>query len=112
MNDIFLFFKQKTAYEKRISDWSSDVCSSDLLRIYDQATARSQILAKASKISPLSKARASNLYLLSRLHGPVVTTTLLLNLGALPFYNKLRHFVPGLKNASPLSYDTDRKEVG
>src|SRR3546814_7230365 len=27
---FFLFFKQKTAYEMRISDWSSDVCSSDL----------------------------------------------------------------------------------
>src|SRR3546814_17660934 len=29
---IFFFFKQKTAYVMRISDWSSDVCSSDLLR--------------------------------------------------------------------------------
>src|SRR3546814_17318590 len=29
--DIFFFFKQKTAYEMRISDWSSDVCSSDLV---------------------------------------------------------------------------------
>src|SRR3546814_4719724 len=29
---VFFFFKQKTAYEMRISDWSSDVCSSDLLR--------------------------------------------------------------------------------
>src|SRR3546814_17379572 len=28
---MFFFFKQKTAYEMRISDWSSDVCSSDLL---------------------------------------------------------------------------------
>src|SRR3546814_19193989 len=28
--DVFFFFKQKTAYEMRISDWSSDVCSSDL----------------------------------------------------------------------------------
>src|SRR3546814_10450180 len=28
----FFFFKQKTAYEMRISDWSSDVCSSDLIR--------------------------------------------------------------------------------
>src|SRR3546814_4528254 len=28
----FFFFKQKTAYEMRISDWSSDVCSSDLVR--------------------------------------------------------------------------------
>src|SRR3546814_8281231 len=27
---FFVFFKQKTAYEMRISDWSSDVCSSDL----------------------------------------------------------------------------------
>src|SRR3546814_21171131 len=27
---LFLFFRQKTAYERRISDWSSDVCSSDL----------------------------------------------------------------------------------
>src|SRR3546814_8144793 len=32
MGDVFFFFKQKTAYEMRISDWSSDVCSSDLVR--------------------------------------------------------------------------------
>src|SRR3546814_5488613 len=31
---IFFFFKQKTAYEMRISDWSSDVCSSDLILSY------------------------------------------------------------------------------
>src|SRR3546814_17084663 len=30
---IFFFFKQKTAYEMRISAWSSDVCSSDLDRV-------------------------------------------------------------------------------
>src|SRR3546814_2077904 len=39
VNDICFFFKQKTAYEMRISDWSSDVCSSDLracrLRVVD-----------------------------------------------------------------------------
>src|SRR3546814_7332513 len=29
-SQLFFFFKQKTAYEMRISDWSSDVCSSDL----------------------------------------------------------------------------------
>src|SRR3546814_9347901 len=29
---VFFLFKQKTAYEMRISDWSSDVCSSDLIR--------------------------------------------------------------------------------
>src|SRR3546814_16243541 len=32
---VFFFFKQKTAYEMRISDWSSDVCSSDLLLLAD-----------------------------------------------------------------------------
>src|SRR3546814_4972890 len=30
---FFFFFKQKTAYELRISDWSSDVCSSDLIDV-------------------------------------------------------------------------------
>src|SRR3546814_3987909 len=30
---VFFFFKQKTAYEMRISDWSSDVCSSDLEKV-------------------------------------------------------------------------------
>src|SRR3546814_9054311 len=29
---LFFFFKQKTAYDMRISDWSSDVCSSDLVK--------------------------------------------------------------------------------
>src|SRR3546814_6185914 len=33
----FFFFKQKTAYEMRISDWSSDVCSSDLLHLAGEA---------------------------------------------------------------------------
>src|SRR3546814_5209116 len=38
---MFFFFKQKTAYEMRISDWSSDVCSSDL-----------RLLAHAVSIQP------------------------------------------------------------
>src|SRR3546814_1879367 len=38
---FFFFFKQKTAYEMRISDWSSDVCSSDLA---DQA----EVIAQAA----------------------------------------------------------------
>src|SRR3546814_7710822 len=33
---MFFFFKQKTAYEMRISDWSSDVCSSDLSINWDR----------------------------------------------------------------------------
>src|SRR3546814_5028316 len=31
ISSVLFFFKQKTAYEMRISDWSSDVCSSDLV---------------------------------------------------------------------------------
>src|SRR3546814_10759283 len=36
---FFVFFKQKTAYEMRISDWSSDVCSSDLEILADSSAA-------------------------------------------------------------------------
>src|SRR3546814_1087491 len=37
---LFFFFKQKTAYEMRISDWSSDVCSSDLTINRQKASSR------------------------------------------------------------------------
>src|SRR3546814_6623040 len=39
------FFKQKTAYEMRISDWSSDVCSSDLRRLPDHLAGRYPVSA-------------------------------------------------------------------
>src|SRR3546814_10229101 len=46
----FFFFKQKTAYEMRISDWSSDVCSSDLsddeIRHHRQFAAAAQCIAR------------------------------------------------------------------
>src|SRR3546814_1436403 len=41
MSRCFFFFKQKTAYEMRISDWSSDVCSSDLPTTYSGPEASS-----------------------------------------------------------------------
>src|SRR3546814_5159167 len=43
---IFFFFKQKTAYEMRISDWSSDVCSSDLLALRYNALVKQESLAR------------------------------------------------------------------
>src|SRR3546814_7443160 len=59
---MFFFFKQKTAYEMRISDWSSDVCSSDLgclntpdwlwqpwCATYGEATARAIALAQLAE---------------------------------------------------------------
>src|SRR3546814_5068928 len=48
---LFFFFKQKTAYEMRISDWSSDVCSSDLPtahRLLKALTAEGLILQQPS----------------------------------------------------------------
>src|SRR3546814_2000786 len=44
---MFFFFKQKTAYEMRISDWSSDVCSSDLREPLRRRP------AKSSRLKPL-----------------------------------------------------------
>src|SRR3546814_4779229 len=44
---FFFFFKQKTAYEMRISDWSSDVCSSDLIFYI-----HSRLLERAAHLSP------------------------------------------------------------
>src|SRR3546814_2512558 len=49
MCSYFFFFKQKTAYEMRISDWSSDVCSSDLC-----LRRQPRILPFSCRVSPAS----------------------------------------------------------
>src|SRR3546814_6052947 len=46
----FFFFKQKTAYEMRISDWSSDVCSSDLGALAIVPSGRGNDFARVLKI--------------------------------------------------------------
>src|SRR3546814_9908398 len=68
--DFFLFFfKQKTAYDMRISDWSSDVCSSDL--VADAAQRQFELVAFAGELEhfllgePLRVARK---LLVERLH--------------------------------------------
>src|SRR3546814_6958140 len=50
---IFFFFKQKTAYEMRISDWSSDVCSSDLAKRWLRAK---EILGALDELAPEQRA--------------------------------------------------------
>src|SRR3546814_4312017 len=56
---FFFFFKQKTAYEMRISDWSSDVCSSDLSLLLNITLDQKQIrlygatYSEAPQTSPL-----------------------------------------------------------
>src|SRR3546814_10321138 len=49
--DVF-FFKQKTAYEMRISDWSSDVCSSDLLTPIVTEALSAGLLDSGSNVGP------------------------------------------------------------
>src|SRR3546814_5111843 len=64
---VFLFFKQKTAYELRISDWSSDVCSADLL-----------VLARREFSEQLSPLEQIDFHALARVQS---------DLGGLGFYN-------------------------
>src|SRR3546814_7468494 len=48
---FIFFFKQKTAYEMRISDWSSDVCSSDLSTAIDRVSMPTMTSAMSSILS-------------------------------------------------------------
>src|SRR3546814_15952776 len=52
-SSICFFFKQKTAYELRISDWSSDVCSSDLQKFFDIASVSSGQCWSLTSYAPL-----------------------------------------------------------
>src|SRR3546814_4544980 len=47
---VLFFFKQKTAYEMRISDWSSDVCSSDLSRGMSMAQVEARFGAPSERL--------------------------------------------------------------
>src|SRR3546814_3546787 len=59
----FFFFKQKTAYEMRISDWSSDVCSSDLLSGTGQGLHPEQIDRDADTGHQKQKAQPGQRYM-------------------------------------------------
>src|SRR3546814_2362069 len=56
---IFFFFKQKTAYEMRISDWSSDVCSSDLDLLDGKRAEIQRIEGRAQFVLDDEKARTA-----------------------------------------------------
>src|SRR3546814_6495886 len=59
---VFVFFKQKTAYEMRISDWSSDVCSSDLGCVPIRRKAAALVTTLILRLSPIYRTSlASNL---------------------------------------------------
>src|SRR3546814_2830100 len=80
---LLFFFKQKTAYEMRISDWSSDVCSSDLADPWSQiSTLRfmihplygGELLVDFTGLRPrgLALAFARSLFMLAAPRGPIM----------------------------------------
>src|SRR3546814_4512901 len=84
---FFFFFKQKTAYEMRISDWSSDVCSSDLSRIGARFISREggrmplAIIGAAEPLPvtytlPVASAQVKSAVLLAGLNTPGLTTVI------------------------------------
>src|SRR3546814_6766544 len=54
---LFFFFKQKTAYEMRISDWSSDVCSSDLHSFFSPLASSSRRTVRPGQSTALARSR-------------------------------------------------------
>src|SRR3546814_16428786 len=98
----FFFFKQKTAYEMRISDWSSDVCSSDLIEKVVAELAAEAGMADAAARALLSTLTAPpDLDALRRLGG---SETLLAGV------EELREVVAGLK-ALGMPEEADRVDL-
>src|SRR3546814_5160156 len=62
----FFVFKQKTAYEVRISDWSSDVCSSDLARTALLQPSTSSRISASARVSSVVAVAAVVMMFLSR----------------------------------------------
>src|SRR3546814_2268581 len=65
------FFKQKTAYEMRISDWSSDVCSSDLFRQLELERNRHQAAVRLKIRRQIKRQASFELFRLCRTNGAV-----------------------------------------
>src|SRR3546814_4948123 len=57
---VFFFFKQKTAYEMRISDWSSDVCSSDLFLGIHAAAGEIEVARQRRADQPRQRMRSAH----------------------------------------------------
>src|SRR3546814_8109650 len=77
---VFFFFKHKTAYELRISDWSSDVCSSDLqrteaLRALADGSATQADLARRFNVSQSTISRLGNKLIPAKAQPPLDSDT-------------------------------------
>src|SRR3546814_8858530 len=82
---MFFLFKQKTAYEMRISDWSSDVCSSDLGKIERQ---RRIFGHRCNRLHP-GKGLGPGLRLFGSTRPRTVSRNIILQLGALGILRRL-----------------------
>src|SRR3546814_6482619 len=80
MRVVFFFFKQKTSYEMRISDWSSDVCSSDLAE-----ASRYAIRATNNGISAFIGPRGELLQIVPQFRYATLTMDVMPRQGATPF---------------------------
>src|SRR3546814_20637121 len=85
---LLFFFKQKTAYEMRISDWSSDVCSSDLLAFLPEARLILRHAEQARRAAQLSRLTGTVSV------GLAPTTVSVL---ALPFMRAMRERYPDVR---------------
>src|SRR3546814_9055228 len=84
---VFFFFKQKTAYEMRISDWSSDVCSSDLnevlCRLESAAIAANDLGHDLSSVVPD----------LSKLPNPAACNEMESAVGQIQFMRDMQYYI-------------------
>src|SRR3546814_13820531 len=77
---FFFFFKQKTSYEMRISDWSSDVCSSDLFVAMGDTVSWEVAPADNSLfVKPRERAGATNLIVVTDFQGTMLNYTSVLS---------------------------------
>src|SRR3546814_1794968 len=96
---LLFFFKQKTAYEMRISDWSSDVCSSDLL----WAT---RALARATVCITLVDRGNHHLF------QPLLYQVATAGLSAPDIAAPLRHILQWQRNVTVLMERSEERRVG
>src|SRR3546814_5759944 len=100
----FLFFKQKTAYEMRISDWSSDVCSSDLIDTGDYI-----VIVNAEKVKTTGNKLKNKIYYRhTEYPGGIRSTSLEKMLETHP-ERVLEKAIKGMLPRGPLGYAQFRK---
>src|SRR3546814_5500756 len=104
---LFFFFKQKTAYEMRISDWSSDVCSSDLLIASEPDIAKVPIMIDSSKWEVIEAG-------LKCVQGKAIVNSISLKEGEAPFLAQARKILRYGAAAVVMAFDeqgqADRSE--